>query len=126
MVRILGGLCALVVAAVWVWTWVAQPFGAMGVAAPAAMTVTIIFVGLALAGVGAVVKDVPLVLALIGLFSMVPGGIYLILYPGPTRLIGWCDLGMLAAGIWMVVLDRRAEAREVSRSDGAHGDGGGP
>lgn len=97
--RGLGTVCGLVAAGTWLWLWIDEPWGELGIAVPAAALVTAIFVGLALAGVAAAVQDVPIVLLLTGLFSLVPVGIYFLLAPGFLPIVGWSDVGLLASGI---------------------------
>ena len=102
----MGALFGAGAAAGWLWLWVDRPWGELGIATPSAVLVTAIFAGLALAGVGAALRDVPVVLALVGFFSLLPVGLYLLAAPGFLPVIGWCDVGMLVAGVAMVVGDR--------------------
>lgn len=106
--RGLGALSGAGAAGGWLWLWVERPWGALGIATPSAVLVTVIFAGLALAGLGAALKDVPVVLALVGFFSLTPVGLYFLAAPGFLPVIGWCDVGMLVAGVAMVVGDRDA------------------
>jgi len=70
-----------------------------GVPAPGAFIVTLIFGGLAIAGGVAAVRDVPVAVALTGLISLVPVGLYLGMFPGPTRWIGVLDAALFGIGL---------------------------
>ena len=53
--------------------------------------------------------------ALAGGLSLVPVGLYLMLFPGPTRWIGLLDAGMLVIGVALARADRvpQDEVRRV-------------
>jgi hypothetical protein len=70
--------------------------------APGAFMVTLIFGAVAVAGGMAALRDVPVGVALTGGISLVPVGLYLLLFPGPTRWIGVLDAALLAIGIALV------------------------
>lgn len=118
--RLLGALSGAGAAGAWLWLWVGRPWGELGIATPAAALVTAIFAGMALAGLGAALKDVPVVLALVGLFSLLPVGTYFLVAPGYLPVIGWCDVGMLVSGAVLLVAHLRggdgAEALEGAAS----------
>jgi hypothetical protein len=77
-----------------------------GAPAPGAFMVTLIFGGVAVAGGMAALRDVPVGVALTGGVSLVPVGLYLTLFPGPTRWIGVLDAALLAIGIVLMRTER--------------------
>lgn len=76
-----------------------------GVPAPGAFVVTLMFGGVALAGGVAAIRDVAMGVAISGLVSLVPVGLFLALFP-PTRWITLLDLCLLAIGVALVRSDR--------------------
>ena len=77
-----------------------------GTPAPGAFIVTGLFGAVALAGGIAALKDVPVGVAITGAVSLVPVGLYLMLFPVPTRLIGLLDVAMLVIGIVLIRTER--------------------
>jgi hypothetical protein len=113
--RAVAALCALALVLQWV-LFVREVFAAAsGMPAAGAFVVALVFTGLALSGGVAAVRDVPIVVALAGGLSLVPVGIYLILFPGPTRWIGLLDVVMMAIGVALARADRGPQD-EVSRA----------
>ena len=97
--RAAAALCALALTLQWV-QFVREVFAAAsGVPAAGAFVVALVFTGLALSGGVAAIRDVPVVVALAGGLSLMPVGLYLMLFPGPTRWIGLLDVGMLGIGV---------------------------
>jgi len=85
--------------------------------APAVLMLPIFFVSLAVwAGVAAIRED-HLVLVLAGGLSFVPIGLFLLLMPWPLRWIGILDLGLVAAGASLLMLERDGE-EEVPEGEG--------
>jgi hypothetical protein len=68
--------------------------------------VTLIFGGLAIAGGVAALRDVPVAVALTGLVSLLPVGLYLGMFPGSTRWIGVLDAVLLAIGVALMRSER--------------------
>lgn len=64
-----------------------------------AVLLAILFSCLAISAAVAAIRDIPILVALAGGLSLVPMGLYMLLFAGPGRWIGLCDLGMLAIGI---------------------------
>jgi hypothetical protein len=77
-----------------------------GTPAPGAFLVTAIFGGVALAGGIAALRDVPVGVAITGGISLFPVGLYLTLFPVPTRLIGVLDAALLVIGIVLMRTER--------------------
>ena len=105
LLRALAFLCALALVGFWI-RFLLETFASAtgGVPAPGAFVVTMIFAGIALAGGVAALRDAPAAVALAGLLSLIPVGLYLMLFPGTTRWIGVLDACMLVSG---VILMRR-------------------
>jgi hypothetical protein len=94
---------ALALVALWFRFLQATFAGSLGgVPAPGAFVVTVLFSGVAIAGGVAALRDVPVAVALTGFLSLVPVGLYLLLFPGATRWIGVLDAAMLAIGLVML------------------------
>jgi len=103
--RVVATLCALALVLQWI-QFVREVFAATsGMPAAGAFVVALVFSGLALSGGVAAVRNVPIVVALAGGLSLVPVGLYLLLFPGPTRWIGLLDAGMLVIGIALARTD---------------------
>jgi len=79
-----------------------------------AVLLTIVFSGLATSAAVAAIRDVPIVVTLAGGLSLVPMGLYMLLFAGPGRWIGLCDLGMLGIGIALVRSDRSEHEDDLS------------
>jgi hypothetical protein len=54
------------------------------------------------------------VVVLAGGLSLIPVGLYLMLFPGPTRWIGLLDAGMLVIGVALVRADRIRQDENLS------------
>ena len=112
--RAAAALCALALALQWI-RFVREVFAAAsGMPAAGAFVVALVFTGLALSGGVAAVRDVPVVVALAGGLSLIPVGLYLMLFPGPTRWIGLLDAGMLVIGVALVRADRVRQDEDFS------------
>ena len=112
--RAAAALCALTLVFQWV-RFVHEVFLiAAGMPAGGAFVVALVFTGLALAGGVAAVRDVPIVVVLAGGLSLIPVGLYLMLFPGPTRWIGLLDAGMLVIGVALVRADRIRQDENLS------------
>ena len=113
--RAAAALCALTLALQWI-RFVHEVFAiASGVPAVGAFVVALVFTGLALSGGVAAVRDVSIVVALAGGLSLIPVGLYLMFFPGPTRWIGLLDAGMLVIGVVLTRSERdgQDEARRA-------------
>lgn len=82
-----------------------------------AVLLAIVFGGLAISASVAAIRDIPIVVAFAGGLSLVPMGLYMLLFPGPGRWIGLCDFGMLAIGIALVRSDRSGPDDDHSPSE---------
>ena len=104
--RLAAVLCSLALTLQWI-RFVREVFvAASGTPAAGAFLVALVFSGLAVSGGVAAVRDVPVVVALAGGLSLVPVGLYLSLFPGPTRWIGILDAGMLLIGVVLALTDQ--------------------
>lgn len=112
--RAAAALCALTLILQWI-RFVHEVFAVTsGVPAVGAFVVALVFTGLALSGGVAAVRDVPIVVALAGGLSLIPVGLYLMLFPGPTRWISLLDAGMLVIGVALVRADRIRQDEDLS------------
>ncbi len=106
LLRVAAALCALTLVFQWI-RFLQEVFTiASGMPAAGAFVVALVFTGLALSGGVAAVRDMPIVVVLAGGLSLIPVGLYLMLFPGPTRWIGLLDAGMLVIGVALVRADR--------------------
>ena len=115
--RVAAFLISLALVAMW-FAFLRAAFASStgGVPAPGAFVVTLIFSGIALAGGVGALRDVPVAVALTGLVSMLPVGLYLMVFPGPTRWIGVLDAALLMIGITLL---RQGDPEEaVEGTDG--------
>jgi hypothetical protein len=110
---VLAFLIALGLIALWVlflrMAFTTSPDGIpipRGTPAPGAFLVTAIFGGVALAGGLAALRDAPVGVAISGGISLFPVGLYLTLFPVPTRLIGVLDAALLVIGIVLMRTER--------------------
>ena len=113
--RAAAAMCALALVVQWI-QFVREVFAAAsGTPAAGAFVVALVFTGLALSGGVAAVRDVPVVVALAGGLSLIPVGLYLMLFPGSTRWIGLLDAGMLVIGVVLARSERdgQDEARRA-------------
>jgi len=100
-------LQALVIIILWV-ALVWYLFGASGnQPAPAVIMMPFLFVSMAVWAMLAAIREDPIVLVMAGGLSFVPIGLFLLLFvPGPFRWIGILDLGLVATGAALLMLDR--------------------
>lgn len=103
--RVAAVLCALALVVQWIRFFREVFAAASGMPAAGAFLVALVFTGLALSGGVAAVRGAPVVVALAGGLSLIPVGLYLALFPGPTRWIGLLDAGMLVIGVALVRAD---------------------
>lgn len=120
--RSAGALMALVLLGLWVA--LANYLFEIGgnQPAPAVILLPLLFFGLAAWALVASVQDEPIMLVLAGGLSFVPIGLFLLFFPGPFRWIGILDLALVATGVALLVLERRAS--EPGASDSGAWDSG--
>ena len=120
--RSAGALMALVLLGLWVA--LANYLFEIGgnQPAPAVILLPLLFFGLAAWALVASVQDEPIMLVLAGGLSFVPIGLFLLFFPGPFRWIGILDLALVATGVALLVLERRAS--EPGASDSGPSDSG--
>lgn len=123
--RSAGALMALVLLGLWVA--LANYLFEIGgnQPAPAVILLPLLFFGLAAWALVASVQDEPIMLVLAGGLSFVPIGLFLLFFPGPFRWIGILDLALVATGVALLVLERRASEPGASDS-GPSGSGANP
>jgi hypothetical protein len=120
--RSAGALMALVLLGLWVA--LANYLFEIGgnQPAPAVILLPLLFFGLAAWALVASVQDEPIMLVLAGGLSFVPIGLFLLFFPGPFRWIGILDLALVATGVALLLLERRAS--EPGASDSGAWDSG--
>lgn len=89
-----------------------------GVPAPGAFVVTLMFAGIAIAGGVAAARDLSVGVAISGFVSLVPVGLFLVLFP-PTRWITLMDLVLLGTGIALIRTERWVTRPEPPESLGS-------
>lgn len=98
--RMLGAGAGAGIALLWVW-FVFLGGSRFAEAGPPAWLAVAVFGGLGLAAVGAALRQTPLVLGIVGLISLFPVGLYMLMAPGFARWIGVLDLALILAA-WML------------------------
>ena len=82
-----------------------------------AVLLALVFGGLGISAAVAAIRDIPILVALTGALSLVPMGLYLMLFAGPGRWVGVCDIGILGLGIALVRSDPGEADEDVSSSE---------
>jgi hypothetical protein len=106
--RSAGALMALALLALWVALMIYLLGESGPQPAPAVVILPALFLGLATWALVAAIRDEPIMLVLTGGLSLVPIGLFLLFLPGPFRWIGVLDLGLVATGVLLLVLEREA------------------
>jgi len=107
LLRTAAGLMALALLGLWVrfvFFYLLELTGNQPT--PAVVFVPLLFLGMAVRAGVAAIRDEPGMLVLTGGISFVPIGLVLLFLPGFPRWIGILDLGLVAAGILLLVGER--------------------
>lgn len=103
----------LALAAIGLWIGFAVQIFALadGMPAPGGIMLPFFFGSVALGAVFGAARDEPVVLILAGGISLFPGGLLLLMIPGPARWIALIDVVLILLGLSMIrVPDRDPEA----------------
>jgi hypothetical protein len=73
-----------------------------GMPAPGGIMLPLFYGSVALGAAFGSVRDEPVVLVLAGGLSLFPGGLLLLMIPGPSRLIALIDIALIILGVWMM------------------------
>jgi hypothetical protein len=91
--------------------------GSQGQPAPAAIMLPVFFCSLGLGAGLAALRGEGVSIALAGGLSLFPMGIFLVVMPGPTRIIGMLDVALIATGIAIMRRENRALAERAEDAD---------
>jgi hypothetical protein len=113
VLRGLAVVLAIALIALW-FTFAREMFRvSQGQPAPAAIMMPIFFCTLAMGAGLAALRGEGISVALAGGLSIFPMGLFLLLYPGPTRYVGMMDIALIAIGLAIMRRENRARAESA-------------
>jgi len=99
LLRSVAGVLALVAVVLWI-LFAVEIFGLSGtIPAPSGIMLPLFYGGVAAGAAWAAIRDEPVVLVIAGGLSLVPGGLFLLMFPWPARGMALIDIALMVLGI---------------------------
>lgn len=99
LLRSVAGALALAAVVLWI-LFAIEIFGFAGtMPAPSGIMLPLFYGGVAAGAVWAAIRDEPVVLVIAGGISLVPGGLFLLMFPWPARGMALIDIALMVLGV---------------------------
>jgi len=99
LLRGVAGVLALAALALWILFAVELFSLSGGMPAPSGIMLPLYYCCVAAGAFWAAVRDEPVVLVLAGGISLVPGGLFLLMFPGPSRGVALIYIALIVLGV---------------------------
>jgi len=114
LLRSAAGMLALTGVALWV-LFAVEVFTLSGtMPAPSGIMLPLFYGGVAAGAVWAAIRDEPVVLVIAGGISLVPGGLFLLMFPWPARGMALIDIALMVLGVILMRQRPEPEPRDPS------------